>query len=92
MDPVVLPVGDCLDLHSFRPNEIPDLLDEYLKLAQEKGFSVVRIVHGKGSGQLREKVHSLLRKNPRVSRFRLADPQGGGWGASLVYLKQKSRQ
>lgn len=92
MHPVVMPIEDSLDLHTFRPKEIPDLLDEYLRLAQEKNFPMVRIIHGKGSGQLRERVHSLLKKNPRVSHFRLAGPEHGGWGASLVYLKQEGRE
>ncbi|MDL2286075.1 Smr/MutS family protein [Desulfococcaceae bacterium OttesenSCG-928-F15] len=87
MEPIIISIEDSLDLHPFRPEEIPDLLDNYLKLAEEKGFPMVRLIHGKGSGQLREKVHSCLRKNARVSHFRLADPAAGGWGASFVYLK-----
>ncbi len=87
MEPVHLPIGDVLDLHTFRPSEIADLLEDYFTECQHLGIRAVRLIHGKGSGALRERVHALLRRNPRVSAFRLAPPEAGGWGATLVVLK-----
>ncbi len=86
MEPLCPPVGDVLDLHTFRPAEIADLLDDYFAECQRLGIHAVRLIHGKGSGILRERVHGLLRRDPRVVSFRLAPPEAGGWGATLVDL------
>lgn len=85
-DPVVITVTDTLDLHFFRPKEIKDLLDEYLRVCVDKRFSEVRLIHGKGTGQLRERVHAILRRDDRVKDFRLAGHGAGEWGATLVRL------
>ena len=61
-EPVKLPIDGTLDLHTFRPGEVKDLLPEYLALCREKGIHEVRIVHGKGTGALRETVHSILKR------------------------------
>jgi DNA-nicking Smr family endonuclease len=59
MDPIEIPIDGVLDLHTFRPKEIPDLLQDYLSLCSEKGIFQVRIIHGKGHGILKARVHSL---------------------------------
>jgi DNA-nicking Smr family endonuclease len=87
-DTVELPIDGTLDLHTFRPGEVKDLVSAYLAACREKGILEVRIIHGKGTGMLREKVHSILRKLPEVASFRLAGEDGGGWGATLVTLEQ----
>ena len=46
--PVELPITDTLDLHPFRPNEIRDVVNEYLQAARDKGFRQLRLIHGKG--------------------------------------------
>jgi DNA-nicking Smr family endonuclease len=84
---VVHPIEDFLDLHTFRPQEVKDLLDDYLEMAHEKGFREVRIIHGKGTGILRQRVHSILKKHPLVISFRQTDDQGGAWGATTVHLR-----
>ena len=85
--PVELPITDTLDLHPFRPNEIRDVVNEYLQAARDKGFRQLRLIHGKGKGVQRANVQGLLGKHPLVQSFRDADPMGGGWGATLVELK-----
>ncbi|HEY3491928.1 MAG TPA: Smr/MutS family protein, partial [Solirubrobacterales bacterium] len=47
---IELPITDVLDLHSFRPAEVPDVVRDYLDAAYEKGFRDLRIIHGKGIG------------------------------------------
>ena len=86
-EPVVLPIEDTLDLHSFQPREVKELLDDYLQAAYEKGLREVLIIHGKGSGVLRQRVHSILEKHPLVVGMNQADAASGGWGATVVVLK-----
>jgi DNA-nicking Smr family endonuclease len=86
--PVHIPLEDTLDLHSFLPKEVPSLLEEYFAECVKARIVDVRIIHGKGKGFLREKVHSVLRKSPLVESFHLADEVGGSWGATIVRLKK----
>jgi DNA-nicking Smr family endonuclease len=84
--PVELPIDGVLDLHTFRPSEVKDLLPEWLAACHAAGLRELRIVHGKGTGSLRRSVHALLSRSALVSSFRSADEAGGGWGATLVLL------
>jgi DNA-nicking Smr family endonuclease len=90
LEPVKLPITDVLDLHTFQPKEIPALLDDYFTECLKENIFVVRIIHGKGSGILKKRVHSLLKKNPKVDCFESAPPEAGGWGATIVTLKKTS--
>ncbi len=90
-EPVEIPIIDTLDLHTFRPREVKDLLIEYLSACREKGILEIRIIHGKGTGSLRRTVHALLSKLPEVVSYRLAGEDAGGWGATLVKLKPLSK-
>lgn len=85
-EPVVLPVEPVLDLHSFRPGEVKDLVTEWLAECVLRGWTEVRVVHGKGTGTLRETVHALLRRHPAVESFTI-DPGRSGWGATVVRLR-----
>jgi DNA-nicking Smr family endonuclease len=89
MKPVKIPIEDVLDLHTFHPRDIPDLLNEYLTECLKSDIQSVRIIHGKGRGIQKRRVHSLLNKNPIVVSFRDAPPEAGGWGATLVTLKKR---
>ncbi len=86
--PVEIPIEGTLDLHTFKPSEVKDLVPEYLKACLEKGIFRIRIVHGKGSGALLRTVHSVLKKTPEVDSFEMAGPDEGGWGATVVRLKR----
>ena len=87
LEPVVIEITETFDLHDFHPKEIPELVDAYLEAAQEKGFSEVRIVHGRGKGVQRARVQGLLAESPRVASFADAPGDRGGWGATLVRLR-----
>ncbi|MEN6621802.1 MAG: Smr/MutS family protein [Smithella sp.] len=88
IDPVKIPIDGVLDLHTFKPREIKDLIPDYLSLCHDKGIEQVRIIHGKGSGQLRRTVHAILGKNKIVKSFHLAGEDAGNWGATIVQLKK----
>lgn len=85
--PVPLDINGELDLHTFHPSELAPLLGDYIAECRKKGILNLRIIHGKGRGVQRERVHRLLGKNPHVRSFSLAPPQAGGWGATLVVLR-----
>ncbi len=85
-DPIEIPIDGTLDLHTFQPRDVKELVPDYLRECQERGILDVRIVHGKGRGVLRRTVHAILSRLPEVAAFHLADETGGGWGATLVKL------
>jgi len=89
-DAVVLPIDGVLDLHTFNPREVKELVPAYLAECAARGIYSVRIIHGKGTGALRERVHAILRTLPEVSSFALAGEGGGGWGATVVELRRGS--
>ena len=88
MKPVLMHISDVLDLHTFRPGEVPDLLDDYFDECRRRGIFAVRIIHGKGKGVLKKRVLALLHKHPLVAAVTPAPADAGGWGAVLVELKK----
>jgi DNA-nicking Smr family endonuclease len=90
MEPIHMPITDILDLHLFQPKEVPDLLDDYFSACADKGIFSLRIIHGKGHGILKKRVHAILKAHPRVKSFKDAPPEAGGWGATLVELHPKT--
>ena len=87
MKPIELPIEDELDLHTFNPKDIPDLLPEYFTACKDKGIFSVRVIHGKGKGVQKKRVHEILAKSPLVNSFKTAPIEAGGWGATIVELK-----
>lgn len=88
MQPVKVQINGTLDLHTFKPKDIPDLFTDYFAACIEKSIFSIRIVHGKGKGILKKRVHDLLKGHEMVASFRSAPPEAGGWGATLVELKR----
>lgn len=86
--PVPLPITGELDLHTFRPADLGELIPAYLAECSARGLSEVRLIHGKGTGTLRTTVHALLCRSPLVHAFRLGDEHTGSWGATLVTLRR----
>jgi len=87
-DVVVLEIEDSIDLHTFQPRDIPSVVESYLEAAAEKGFSEVRVIHGRGKGVQRARVQEVLSHSPLVESFRDAPAARGGWGATVVRLKR----
>jgi DNA-nicking Smr family endonuclease len=83
-----MPIDGVLDLHTFKPSEVHELVRDYLAACLERDICQVRIIHGKGTGTLRETVHSILTKHPAVVSFSLDHPEYGGWGATIVQLRK----
>jgi DNA-nicking Smr family endonuclease len=83
------PIDGTLDLHTFLPDDVTDLVPEYLAACRELDIFQVRIIHGKGIGTLRRTVESVLRKLSYVESFRTAQEDAGGWGATIVTLQRK---
>ena len=86
--PVVVPIEDWLDLHAFAPREIPALVNEYLAECSRRGFREVRLIHGRGTGTQRAIIRSLLARHPLALDFGDAPADRGGWGATLVHLRE----
>jgi DNA-nicking Smr family endonuclease len=84
-----VPITDTLDLHPFRPAEIRDVAFEYLIAARERGLRQVRLIHGRGIGMQRENIRRLLASLDFVESFHDADGSGGGWGATVVLMKER---
>jgi DNA-nicking Smr family endonuclease len=86
---VILPMEDSLDLHTFSPKEVRLVVEEYLFQCGRKGFKEVHIIHGRGQGVQRARVQSILLKNLLVLKFKDVPAESGGWGATVVQLKQE---
>jgi dsDNA-specific endonuclease/ATPase MutS2 len=84
-DPVRVPIGPELDLHSFAPADIPSVVDEFVIAAADAGISEVRIVHGRGRGVQRGIVQAALDRHARVREF--WDDPGSHLGATVARLR-----
>jgi len=85
-EPVVIEITDVFDLHTIPPRDVKAVVEEDLHEAHRKGFSVVRIIHGKGVGVQREIVRSVLGRTSFVVDWSDAPPDAGGLGATIVRL------
>lgn len=86
--PIELPIEDALDLHAFAPRDVRSVVEEYVRAAAERGFTEVRVIHGRGIGAQRQSVRQCLAAHPLVIEFHDAPPERGGWGATVVRLKR----
>jgi dsDNA-specific endonuclease/ATPase MutS2 len=87
-EPIEIPIEDSLDLHSFAPAEVAAVVADYLEQAWARGFTEVRLIHGRGTGTQRAVVRSVLARHPLVVGFADAPPERGGWGATIVRLRR----
>ncbi len=77
--------SDELDLHHFHPRDAKNLLSEFLDNAEEKGYSRVRIIHGKGHSVMKSIVYAELARRPSVAAF---FDDRGNWGATIAVMKR----
>lgn len=80
-------VSPRLDLRGERYEEALTEVDRYIDAAILAGYPSVTIVHGKGTGALRQGITQYLNTNRAVKRFNFAAPNNGGDGATVVYFK-----
>lgn len=83
---VQIPIDGILDLHMFSPRDLKTLIPDYIEECRAKNITELRLIHGKGIGNIRRSVHALLDRDPAVKSFRLAGNESGGWGATIVLL------
>jgi len=76
-----------IDVHGWRVADALDEVDKYLDKAVLCRLPEVRIVHGHGTGALRNGIHEFLRRHPHARSFRLSDPREGGPAITVVTLK-----
>jgi DNA-nicking Smr family endonuclease len=85
--PLQVALDGVLDLHTFHPRDIDDVVREYVRACQAEGVFALRLIHGKGKGVQRRRVLAVLDSMPEiVAGHRVAEPHRGGWGATLVDL------
>lgn len=77
-----------LDLRGKRADEIEPILDLYLNDAFLSGLSQVRLIHGFGTGTVRQVIHNFLKGHPLVKSFGIARDEGGG--VTIVKLQSSS--
>jgi DNA-nicking Smr family endonuclease len=83
-DPLHIPIEGQLDLHSFTPQDIPSVVDEYIYAAHGAGLREVRLVHGRGQGVQRAIVQRVLDNHSLVAEF--FDDAGSHLGATIALL------
>ena len=85
--PVEIPLTGDLDLHPFLPREIPSVVEEYVRACRARGVLRLRLAHGRGHGVQRAAVRRTLASMPEVVHFSDAQPEAGGWGATVALLR-----
>ena len=78
--------GMELDLRGQRAEDAVDMLERYLESAYLAGLPFVRIIHGKGTGRLRQVVRELLHASPHVKNFEAGHEKEGGDGVTVARL------
>ena len=89
-EPMEMPISGELDLHTFRPQDLGDLVPAYLEACREKGIFEVRVIHGKGIGNVKRSVEAILARLEFVEGFGTASELYGGMGATMVRLKRRA--
>lgn len=76
------------DIRGNRGAEVAEMLESYLQSAYRSGLPLVRIIHGKGTGALREVVRQHLHRHPVIASHELAPPEQGGDGATVARIRE----
>ncbi len=75
-----------LDLHGFKTDEVFDAVEVFLKKAQTKNVNRVRIIHGKGTGKVKEKVLEYLRMAQYTAKPEVLANGAKNDGALIIFL------
>jgi len=75
-----------LDLRGKYTHEIGDSLEKFIQNSIDNGLTEVSIIHGKGSGKLREEVKKQLKRNSEIKSFRIGNWNEGDSGVTIVEL------
>jgi dsDNA-specific endonuclease/ATPase MutS2 len=86
-EPVRIEITDVFDLHTVPPRDVEGVVEAYLEEARERGFTAIRLIHGRGIGVQREIVRKVLQRTPFVVAFSDAPLEAGGWGATVATLR-----
>jgi len=78
--------GVELDIRGQASDDALDKLDRYLDRAYAAGLPFVRIIHGKGTGKLRQVVRNALKQNSYVKSFEEGGPKEGGEGVTVAKI------
>lgn len=81
---------EVLKLMGLNVEEALEEIEKTLNRAFLEGISKVYLIHGHGTGRLRENVREYLKNHPLVKSFKFADPMEGGTGVTIVYLEEKN--
>lgn len=84
--PAIQTSDNTCDLRGLRVDDAWPMLEAFLDRAMHGGQRVAFVVHGHGSGALREKVREELKRSRYVSRFRAGQQSEGGEGVTVVWL------
>jgi DNA mismatch repair protein MutS2 len=83
------PAFDELRLRQLTVDEALPLLDRFLHDRFRAGLRQVRIIHGKGTGVIRDTVQRELKRHPLVKSFRPGDSREGGHGVTIAYFTDR---
>ena len=85
-EPLRIPITDVFDLHSVPPRDVQGVVEAYRGEAHQKGFSAIRVIHGRGIGGQREIVRAVLARTHFVVSYCDAPPEAGVWSATIATL------
>lgn len=85
-EPVEIPIDGTLDLHFFSPKDLKTLIPDYILECRKKGILEIRLIHGKGIGNIRRSVHAILERLEEVENYKLSGSDMGGWGSTEVVV------
>ncbi|CAM8916704.1 unnamed protein product [Rhodiola kirilowii] len=83
--PAIQTSKNTVDLHGIRVEEASQYLDMAISLSSTDSRSVLFIIHGMGTGALKERVYDMLKSNPRIAKFEQENPMN--YGCTVAYIK-----
>ena len=79
-------ITDTLDLHGMFPEQVEEIVENFIQNGRNLGLTRLKIIHGKGKSRLKYEVHKYLKTHAAVKNFYDAPLQSGNWGATIVEI------